>query len=517
MVRTMPPPLSGTAYTWSTPPSAVRNDAGPPQPEEPALRWEENFAPDVRVAEVRIKRVDPSGGETVLAPARLRVLDPASPAGDIWECPGEDDGSGGKVYKLSSSTACRVGDDPPKPFPVTPTYVVSNLTHIAGPPIVSPLVWEAELPGPTQDEVVIEFTLVNVACAAGTTCNALKAAESEKDLGPLQVDKPHRTVLEITNLGPEALRVGTVRMEAVAGYPDARGDFTITTLSDPQPVPVPVERAPDGRLRPGADFGTSPLIVSTTTANGDPVYTRALDTDGARVVVSGHALDASGDPQFEGHRIAYDDPAADFSWKPSQPGVRRPFAEVAYLRRQPPFYVDPGHSFLVRLTVEPKALGHRRAYLGIGATADSNPAAGLWTRVLVEHEGISGPSLVFAPRVLSLPRWRLDAAGRPVLVDELSAFVSNYGNSPMSRSTTQITGPDAARFALASTHAATRTIPPGGDERFTVRYLASCAPPLAPPPALGPAQFEADLRVATDGGEAVIALRGEWCPQMSMP
>jgi hypothetical protein len=422
------------------------------------------------------------------------------------------------VYRLASSTACRRDDGGLQPLPVTPTYLVANLTNPAAPPLVAPLLWEATLPpGLTADEVAIEFTLQNVACAAGTTCNALKASEAEKDLGGLQVQQPHRTVVEITNVGPEPLRVASVAMEAVAGYADARGDFTIDLLSDPQAVPIPVERTPDGRFRLGADFDASPLVVSTTTTAGEPAYTRPLAADGARVVVGGAAIEAAGNPRFESHRLTYDDPGADFSWAPTEAGVTRPFAEVAYLRRLLPFYLDPGHSFWVRLTVAPRAQGNRRAHLGVSATADSDPAAAVSVRTLMKHRGLSGPTLAFAPAVLTLPREHLDAAGQPVALYALNAFVSNYGGVDMQRTAIAITGPDAGRFRVTSTHAPARTIPPGRDERFTIAYTPSCAVPQSPPPAHGPRQFEATLRITTNGGEGVAALRGEWCPQLQLP
>jgi YVTN family beta-propeller protein len=505
----------GTAIlSWFTPPSDVRNDPGGPQPEEPSLRWEENFTPDVRVAEVRIKDVR-NGGEVQLAPTRLRVLDPVG-AATVWDCPGALEGAG-KVFRLTSSSACRQGDGPLGPLAVTPTYVVANATQTTRPPIVAPLTWEADLPaGVSVAEPVIEFRVVNVACTAGATCNALKAEEVD-DLGGLQVGKPHRLTVEVTNVGPEPLRVGTVRMEAVAGYPDARGDFAIELLSDPRAAPAAVELTAGGELRLGADFATNPLVRSTTTPDGQPSLERTLDRDGARIAVAGDTLTATGDPSFEDARIVYEDPGTDFSWRPTEPGLRRPFAEVVYLRRATPFYVDPGHSFLVRLTVTPRALGHRRAYLSVGATADSNPAWGVWTRPLVKARGISGPSLVALPEVISFPRQRLDAGGQVVEVYELNALAANYGNVAMTRGNITFAGPDAGRFALASSHPPSAVIPPGGDEIYTVRYAPSCAPPLAPPRALGPRQYEAELRVTTNGGEAVFALRGEWCPQLSPP
>jgi hypothetical protein len=360
--------------------------------------------------------------------------------------------------------------------------------------------------------VVIEFTLENVACRAGTTCNALKASPASKDLGRLQVGKPHRQILEVTNVGPEPLRVDTVRMEAVPGYPDARADFTADVLLRPRPVPIALELTPRGTLRQGADFATHPLIRVTAGAGGQTAFQRALDADGAHVVVSGFSLTAVGDAVFEGQRLVYDDPAADFSWTPTEPGVRRPFAEVAFLRWRPPFYVDPGRSFWLRLTAQPRAFGNRRAYLSVGATAASNPGAGVWSRALIKAQGISGPSLVALPSVLSFPRHRLDAAGQVMEHWQLNAIVANYGNSAMNRGTVGIVGPDAARFHLASTHPATAVIAPGDDETFIVASAASCVPPRSPHPVFGPWQYEAQLRVATDGGEAVFELRAQYCP-----
>jgi hypothetical protein len=303
-------------------------------------------------------------------------------------------------------------------------------------------------------------------------------------------------------------------MEAVAGYPDARADFGIEVLSDPQPVPIPLELTPADTLGQGPDLPSSQVVRNDVTAGGAPAIVRSLDADGATIVVGGHALTARGTPRFEGFRITYDDPAADFSWTPPSPGLRRPFGEVAYLRRTPPFYVDPGRSFWVRLRVAPRALGPRRAYLSVGATADSNPAAGVWTRPMMTAVGISGPSLVAVPAVLSFPRQRLDATGQPVKVWTLNAFVSNYGNVAMNRTTVRLAGPDAARFRVVSAYPPSQVIAPGGDEVFAVAYTPSCAPPAAAPPQYGPLQYQAELRVATDGGEGVFRLRGDFCPQL---
>lgn len=513
LLRTMEK-RSATLVAWHTPPSDLRNDAGPPDPEAPSLRWVENFTPDVRVSQVRVLNVTPAGVERPLAPIRLRIIDPVGPTA-VWECPGQDTGDGGKAFKLDSATACRQGDGPLGPLPATPTYLVANVTAANSAPLRAPLTWEADLPsGLPVDEVVVEFTLVNLACQAGTTCNALKAEGGSRNFGRLQAGKPHFAVVEVTNVGPEPLRVGTVRMEAVAGYPDARADFGVEVLSDPQPVPVPLELTPQDTLRQGPDLATSQIVRNSTTPGGTPAIVRPLDADGASIVVGGYELQARGTPKHEGFRITYDDPAADFSWTPPSPGLRRPFTEVAYLRRQPPFYVEPGGSFWVRLRVAPRALGIRKAYLAVGATADSNPGQGVWTRPVMTATGISGPSLVFSPAVLSFPRLRLDASGQPVQAWTLNAIVSNYGNVAMNRTTVRLSGPDAARFRVVSAYPASQVIAPGGDEVFTLDYSPSCAPPAATPPQYGPPQYQAALRVTTDGGDAVFSLRGEFCPQL---
>jgi hypothetical protein len=464
---------------------------------------------------VRVLRIDGAGVETPLPVTRLRVLDPVPTPPTTWDCPGQLLPDGSRIFRLLDAAACRKGEAALTPLPATPTYVVANLTTPSptAPAVDAPLSWQVDLPAAQPaGQVYVEFTVVNQACVA-PTCNALRVSEPEVDLGRLQTGQPHLRVLEVTNVGPEPLRVGTLRMEAIAGYPDARADFGLEALSDPQPLTLPIELTASGLSVP-SDFGTHPLVRESLMA-GDTAYVRPLDVDGGRVVFMGHALEARGRARFESHRIVYDDPAANFSSPAPAPGVRRPFAQVAHLRRQPPFYVNPGSSIWVRVTATPRALGGRRARLSVGATADSNPAAGVWASSVLKATGISGPSLSVVPAVLSMPRPHLDPSGQVVLLWELGAFVANYGGVDMQRTTIAITGPDAARFQLASPHASAKTIPPGHDEAFMVRYVPSCAPPLASPPAFGPRQFRAQLRVTTNGGVAVVELRGEHCPMTS--
>jgi YVTN family beta-propeller protein len=500
----------GTGYVWSTPPSTVRNDAGPPPPEAPSLRWVENFTPDLRVTQVRVLRIDSAGVETPLAPARLRVLDPVG-NGAVWDCAGVAQPDGSKVFPLQVGTACRKGDGPLGPLAATPTYLVAHVTSPLAPPLRSPLSWQADLAGSIPaSQVFIELTVDNQSCQA-PSCNALKAEVPEKDLGRLQVGRPHRSLLEVTNLGPEPLRIGTVRMEAVPGQADARGDFALDVVCCPLGVPAPVEVDPAGHHVFGGDFDDNPLLRSQT-VNGQPAYVRPLDTHGARIMVQGHSLEAAGDARFEEQRVTYSDPAAAFSWAPTVPGGRRLFGETVYRRTPLPFDVDPGDSFWVRVTTAPRGFGGRQARLRVYGTAASAPSVPVVAESLLRVHGISGPSLTYLPQVLSFPRLRLDAAGQVQQVWQLNTVISNYGGVDMSRTSVSITGPDAARFQVASSHPATETIPPGRDEVFLVGHASSCAPPQSSPPAYGPRQYQAQLRVATNGGDAVVELRGEWCP-----
>ena len=500
----------GAGYVWSTPPSPVRNDAGPPPPEAPSLRWVENFTPDLRVSQVRVLRIDGAGVETPLAPSRLRVLDPVG-NGAIWDCAGEVQGDGSKIFRLLTSTACRKGDGPPAALPATPTYLVAHVTGATAPPLRAPLTWQADLAGSIPaSQVFVEFMLENQACVA-PGCNGLKAETTEKDLGRLQVGKPHRSLLEVTNVGPEPLRIATVRMEAVPGFADARNDFGLDVLCCPIGVPAPVEIDGAGGLTTGADFASNPLVVSQS-LNGQPAYVRPLDTHGARITVQGHALEAAGDARFEEQRITSTDAAAAFSWAPTLAAGRRVFGETVYLRRALPFNVDPGHSFWVRVTTAPRDYGNRRARLRVAGTAASNPAISVSTQSLLKVNGIAGPSLSYLPRALSLPAQTLDASGQVQSLWRKNVLISNYGGVDMQRTTVAITGPDAARFHVASQHAPTHTIPPGHDEVFLVGHVTSCAPPQSSVPAYGPRQYEARLRITTNGGDAVVELRGEWCP-----
>jgi YVTN family beta-propeller protein len=497
-------------YAWSTPPSSVRNDAGPPPPEAPGLRWVENFTPDLRVTQVRALRIDAAGVETPLSPTRLRVLDPVG-NGAVWDCAGTTAPDGSKVFPLQVASACRKADGPLGPLAATPTYLVSHVTTPMAPPLRAPLTWQLDLAGSTPaSQVFLELMVDNQACQA-PSCNTLKAEAPEKDLGRLQVGRAHRSWLEVTNLGPEPLRIGTVRMEAVAGQVDARADFALDVVCCPVGAPAPVEVDPAGRHVFGTDFDDNPILRSQT-VNGQPAYVRPLDAHGAQVEVQGHSLEAVGSSRFEDKRVTSTDAAAAFSWSPTLPGGRRLFGETVYRRSAPPFHVDPGHSFWVRVTTAPRANGNRQARLRVYGTASSAPSVPVVAESLLKTYGIAGPSLTYLPQVLSFPKRRLDAAGQVQEVWRLNTMISNYGGVDMSRTTVSITGPDAARFHVASAHPATHTIPPGHDEVFLVAHDTSCATPHAPLPTYGPRQYEAQLRVTTNGGDAVVALRGEWCP-----
>jgi hypothetical protein len=109
------------------------------------------------------------------------------------------------------------------------------------------------------------------------------------------------------------------------------------------------------------------------------------------------------------------------------------------------------------------------------------------------------PSLSILPDVLRFPY--PDHRGRPATTR--NALLTNYGNAAADRLAVAIVGPDASVFQLVSQHPAPRTLAPGADELFTVRFTVPCG---APAPAVS---MSAALRIETTEGRFEVPLTGQ--------
>jgi hypothetical protein len=112
------------------------------------------------------------------------------------------------------------------------------------------------------------------------------------------------------------------------------------------------------------------------------------------------------------------------------------------------------------------------------------------------------PSLSVLPDVLRFPY--PDHRGLPATTR--NAFLDNFGNAPADRTAVAVVGPDATLFELVSQHPPTLTLPPGGNEQFTLRLAVPCG---APTPS---ASWSAVLRIDTTEGRFEVPIVGQPYP-----
>jgi hypothetical protein len=471
-------------YAWQTKVTSAGGSEGP-------VQWAENFSPTVRVDTARILSRDPSGGSQVVErPQQDRLVVEIPRAGEttptVLECTGTlaDDGL---VFPLGDCAAA--SDEPGVLDALTPTYLVANLS--IDPVVKQPIAWRATLDGCDPGrQVFIELGL-----RAQTEGAALRVS-SALDFGRVPDTEYRQGSVELENVGGETVEVSALGLLPAVGHP---GDFTVFTLGDPVPVPLPIDakQATDGSVSwTLGDLGEVPVLGvvddgrSIEVRLGDPAAGPGVAQP---LTVYGEAT------TLRGAFLTRDDRAAEFV---SPSGTERPLVIPAYAEESVPFALRPGERRTVVVEARPTAHGLRRAELVVRYASSANPLQGGQVRSQLRVEVVSGPLLQHAPPSLWVER---DAnGGQP---GHRTAMVSNAGHFDLTVHGLQLTGPGAARFvATTDLGPGPFLLRPGDYVDVRVEYLPECDGTYGT--ATSALDHEATLVVTSDGGTARIGLGG---------
>jgi hypothetical protein len=474
--RTDQDPAAPHRLSWRTPTTAAGG------------RWQENFTPNVRVSSVRFFRLV-GGVELPLeigdfSPPQLCVRENLA---CLASCAGRPVPGRGLVFDVADPESCPLG-------PLTPTYAIDRFA--AGLTPAQPLTWEVLLESPPADPVYVDFDLRT----AGSP-PALMASPPFTDFGRLQVGTPREGVVTVSNVGGQTLRVEEVWIDG-----PYRADFRHRLPTGEQLLPLPVDVVPGKELHAiaaGEDFFELPLLELRQTDG---------DRDGRSTLVLRDVTPAQGELVAYGERLEldgraayYENPEASFQvlanppppvGEPAVGWARRPLGRLVFRDRWLPFNLLPGEAFRVMVTAEPAATGHdRTATLRVAASQAADPSVVVQVEALLGVDSLAGPAAYALPAAVLMPRPHSSPPSW-----QASLLLINDGESDLVRFDVRLTGPDAARFALVSSHPSGRVLPPGDLEHFTFEYLpASCGVDRVD---------EAVVEVSTNGGDVAVPLLG---------
>lgn len=523
-------------YSWSTP--VTWGDG--------RSRWHENFSSNVIISKVRFFQLTNNGTKIPLSNVKdneLYVHYPTLPDDMFslrYTCPGQATTNEGMVFDLSKSDACKNKRSGELYNPMlTPTYdtnVLGNERQYEPDSVLKhPLIWKVEFDTVPTNSVYVEFTLNYKNNAVGLKCDKLIV-----DLGQVQVGKRRQEYARglITNFGGHPLRIDKISLES---YPERvnatlnapAGTFSYRLPYEPKAIPYPIDIPTSGdkvassgekEMRPTVTLGKDARkfklleIEKSKDCKGKKItvvksamWDKALNGDGtlsASAHSDGKILNLYGEPvKMDGQWGFFQNANANFEKKAKAnyaEGCERLIAQTGLNVRIPPFDLLPGESIDVLITARPQKTGLLNADLKVEASSLWDPhlhVRPVRTRLLVK--GLQGPDLDFMPSVLNFPRY----SGGNEEWDSLVA-IQNTGQVDMTRSDFSITGADARRFKVVTAHADTHVLQSGQFEDFRIRYTPRiCGDRRDPEPRRR--WHEAQLRIITDGGEAIVRLKGD--------
>lgn len=447
-------------------------------------RWGENFSTTLEVDEVRLLRRNASG-ENYLTPADLDseamcVRASSGSADCLWVCPVTEASDGAAVFRPSDGQ-CQYADNTTRAASLTPTVDI-DLLEAANAPIDQPLVWEFE-PSAPQD-LLVEFRLLTDFAPIGIRTDELK------DLGDIPPGERHSSIVTVRNVGLRSVNVDDISFDAISPNP---GDFSFEILTDPAPVPVPIDLVdnPETGMSIGIaeEFETFPALEFIF--NEEQKLATAMPT-----YFEEETFYINEEPvTFIDNLALTCHPEADFQM-PLAKYVSRPIQLVAYFPRRTPFVLQAGDTFRVRLNAEPASFGEKAAYLRIDYSDAGNPGDNGHVLTTAVAYGMTGPIPGVLPQALVLSD--LHSGSQSMR----NALIVNDGDQSLEIYDIGFDGDDVERFHIASSHPSTVEIPSAGSEVFTVEYLDSC------PPAGSTETHEAELIFRTNAGDLSVSVFG---------
>ncbi len=538
IARLMTAGSSNNEYSWSTPLNTKTIG------QKTHYNWHENFSSNVIVSRVQFFERASDGTKTPLddiTEAKLFIKyypSPDYPNPIRYTCTGQSTGNDGMLFNIDRSVSCNFERRGEMVNPsLTPTYDIDLLaderTYNPDSSLRNPLAWQVRFDRGPTNPVYIDFTL-----SYRTSDRwGLMMKMAVIDFGEVPVDSRRQLYTHglVTNIGDHPMRIDNITILSHANhisYDAPEGTFTYRLPGKPKPVPLPIDVttpgdhfASDGTkvkgpmVTLGKDVKDFPLLKvekGKDCKNRDITLVKPLLGDTAlnlfgdtslSETLDKKTLTAYGEPiEMDGQWAFYKNPKADFESKAkanSADGTERFMATTAYFDRTLPFELHPGESFDVLVKAQPKIVGEVYAGLKVESTSLWDPQRYILPVVTgLRVYGLWGPQLRFIPSILNFPRqYNGNEYWESVVV------TNNVGDMDLTRRDISIVGPDASRFSVVTSHAASLILPPGQFEDFRVQYTPRiCDDPNDPPP-LG-LQHKAELKISSDGGEVVVPLRG---------
>jgi hypothetical protein len=480
--------LKDGKFQWQT-------DTDPAGQTEGPFRWAENFSPTVRVETVQIISRDRAGRDERVESPSNKLLEAVVPiAGQtnhsILSCTGRDTANG-VLFDMAGCSSAEV--DFTK---LTPTYDIGNLA--AATVVRTPIEWKVDVPDfPPDRQAFIRFGL-----RAQTTGAALRVSPA-LNFGSLPDSEYRQGTVQLENVGGEAMTIHEVALVPGQGQPQ---DFSVFTMGDPVPIPLPIEATTNGgdtTLRFG-DLTEVPAL--TVDEQSDAVHIRFGDPSLAPGTPQNWTL--YGEPTLlRGSILTRVNPSAVFT--PSRPSYPRPFALQGYVEKTTPFLLRPGERVNVAVEVRPTAHGQRLATLRIRGVPGSNPGQTYTVQSQLQVQVVSGPLLQFLPNGIFIYR---DVNGTQA--GHMTATLFNAGHADLSLQQISISGSGASHFiATTDRGLGPSTLRTGEYLDIRVEYLPECDGTYGT--GTSALDHTATLVVTSNGGTAAIALGGAsqgFCP-----